>query len=158
MKQSTLISVLIALLFAISVPVVSASTVNIALNPTTGVAEVSGISTTTIVFTYPLNSSISNVLKGYNYSMQVSGNIARGQSSTDEFQEALRNYTSSISVENMSASLNTKAFANSTALVVTKETNITAWVTGVFNDSNGKVMANLDLESVRDQGFIQRSS
>ena len=143
LKQSTLLSVLIALLFAISIPVVSASTVNIALNPTTGVAEVTGISTTTIVFTYPVNSSISNFLKGYNYSMQVSGNIARGQSSTDEFQDALRNYTPSISVENMSASLSTKAVANSTALVVTKETNITAWVTGVFNESDGKVMANL---------------
>jgi hypothetical protein len=143
LRQSTLLSVLIVLLFAISIPVVSASTVNIALNPATGVSKVTGISTTTIIFTYPVNSSVSDFLKGYNYSMQVSGNIARGQSSTNDFQDALRNYTPSISVENMSASLSTKAIANSTVLVVTKETNITAWVTGVFNESDGKVMANL---------------
>ena len=153
LKRGTLLSALIALLLAISIPVVSASTVNIALNPTTGVAKVIGISTTTIIFTYPANSSVSNFLKGYSYSTQAAGNIAAGQSSADDFQSALRNYTQSISVENMSVSFNTKAIANSTALVITKETNITAWVTGVFNETNGKVMADLQWKA-----FVIRGS
>jgi hypothetical protein len=153
MKQTTLLSALIALLFAVSIPVVSASTVNITLNPATGVAEVTGISTTKVVFTYPVNSSVSNFLKEYNYSNQESANIAGGQSSTDDFQNALRNYTPGISVENMSVSVNSKAIANSTTLVITKETNITAWVTGVFNETNGKVMADLEWKA-----FVIRGS
>lgn len=150
--QGTTASLLIAMMLAVSIPMASASTVNITLNPTTGEAQVTGISTTTIVFTYPANSSISNFLKGYNYSMQASGNIAKGQGSTDDFQDALRNYTRSISVQNMSASLSTTALANSTTLVITKDTNITAWVTGVFNVTNGKVMANMEWKAFEIKG------
>jgi hypothetical protein len=138
-----------------SLPVVSASTVNITLNPTNGIAKVTGVSTTTIVFTYPVNSSLSNLLKEYNYSLQVSGNIAKGQVSSDDFQDALRNYTPGISVENMSASLATHAVGNSTALVVTRVTNLTAYVTGIFNVTDGKVMANLGWKAFAIKGSFE---
>lgn len=136
-------SVLVALLLITSLPIVSASTVNIDLNPTTGVAKVTGISTTTIVFTYPANTLISGFLNGSNYSMQASGNVAGGQVPALDFQNVLRNYTSSITVQNLSASLSTTAKANTTAMVITRQTNITGFVTGVFNVTNGTVTANL---------------
>ena len=136
-------SVLVALLLITSLPIVSASTVNIDLNPTTNVAKVTGISTTTIVFTYPANSTISKIMNGSNYSMQASGNIAGDQSPAMDFQDALRNYTSDITVQNLSASLSTTAKANTTAMVITRETNITGYVSGVFNVTNGTVTADL---------------
>ena len=55
----------------------------------------------------------------------------------------------------MSASLSTKAVGNSTTLVVTRETNITAWVTGVFNTTNGKVMANLEWKAFVIRGSFE---
>ena len=135
-------SVLAALLL-FSFPIVSASTVNIALNPATGVAKVTGMSTTTIVFTYPANSTISRFLNGSNYSAQASGNVAGGQGPAMDFQDALRNYTSEVTVQNLSASLSTTSKANATAMVITRETNITGYVSGVFNVTNGTVTANL---------------
>lgn len=153
--QGTIASILVALLLIMSVPAVSASTVNIALNSSSGVARVTGISTTKIVFAYPANSTISNALKAYTYSMQVSGNVAKGEASSDDFQDMLRNYTPSISVQNMSTSLSTIAVGNATALVVTRITNLTAYVTGVFNVTNGKVMANLEWKAFTIRGSFE---
>lgn len=136
-------SVLVALLLATSLPIVSASTVNIDLNPTTGVAKVTGISTSTIVFTYPANSTISRFLNGSNYSMQASGTSSHGDAPVSDFQDALRNYTNDVTVQNLTTSLSTTATANTTAMVITRQTNITGYVSGVFNVTNGTVTANL---------------
>ncbi|MDG6996565.1 MAG: hypothetical protein JRN52_11645 [Nitrososphaerota archaeon] len=144
-------SLLLPLLF-LGIPAVSASTVNITLNPTTHVAQVEGVSTTKIVLTYPANSDISKMLNETKYSMQVSGNIPHGDAPTRDFEDALRNYTSTISVENISASLSTKATANSTALVITRDTNLTAYVTGIYNSTNGTLMANMNWKSFRIDG------
>ena len=75
--------------------------------------------------------------------MQASGNIAGGQVPAVDFQDALRNYTSEVTVQNLSASLSTIAKANTTAMVITRQTNITGYVSGVFNVTNGTVTANL---------------
>lgn len=144
-------SILVALLL-VSFPIVSASTVNIDLNPSTGIAKVTGISTTTIVFTYPANSAISKFLNGSNYSTQASGNIPGGQVPAMDFQDALRNYTSSVTVQNLSASLSMKSEANTTAMVIIRETNITGYVTGVFNVTNGTVTANLGWKAFAIRG------
>lgn len=153
--KGTTAMILVTLLLIMSVPVASASNVNIALNPSSGVAKVTAISTTRIIFTYPANSTISNALKAYTYSMQVSGNVAKGEASSDNFQDTLRNYTPSISVENMSTSLSTNAVGNATALMVTRTTNLTAYVTGVFNLTNGEVMANLEWKSFTIRGSLE---
>ncbi len=146
------VSLLLVPILLLGIPTVSASTVNITLNPTTHVAQVVGVSSTKIVFTYPANSLISNGLNGYNYSTSVSGYLPRTASSTDDFENVLRNYTSTISVQNISASLETNAIANSTALVITRNTNLTAWVTGIYNDTNGQLMANLEWKAFTIRG------
>lgn len=156
-KKGTLawmiISLLLVPLIFVAVPAASASTVNITLNPTTHVAEVVGVSTTKIVFTYPENSTVSQMLTGTNYTMQASGFVPHGASSTDDFERDLQDYTSSIKVQNISASLLSKAIANSTTLVITRDTNLTAWVTGIFNETNGTTSANMNWKA-----FVIRGS
>ena len=148
----SVVSLLMVPILLLGIPTVSASTVNITLNPTTHVAQVVGVSSTKIIFTYPANSLISNGLNGYNYSTSVSGYLPSTASSTDDFENVLRNYTSTISVQNISASLETRAVANSTALIITRNTNLTAWVTGIYNDTNGQLIANLEWKAFTIRG------
>lgn len=145
-------STLISILLITSLPIVSASTVNIDLNPTSGVAKVTGISTTNIVFTYPANSTLSSLLNGSSYTKEASGNVAGGQSPALDFQDALRNYTSDVTVQNLSVSLSTVENANTTAMVITRQTNITGYVSGVFNVTNGTVSANLGWKAFAIRG------
>lgn len=147
-----LISLLSIPMLLFGIPVVSASTVNITLNPTTHVAQVVGVSSTKIVFTYPENSTVSSRLNGYNYTTSESGYLPQGASSTDDFEHELRNYTSTVSVQNITAALNTSAVANSTALVITKTTDLTAWITGIYNSTGGNLTANLDWKSFTIRG------
>lgn len=134
------------------IPSVSASTVNITLNPTTHVAQVVGISTTTIVFTYPENSTVSRLLNGTSHTTNVTGYIPHGETPVHDFEDDLRNYTSSISVQNMSVSLYTRSVANSTALVITRNTNLTAYVTGIYNSTNGTLTANMNWKAFKIDG------
>ena len=69
-----------------------------------------------------------------------------------DFQDALRNYTSDVTVQNLSASLSTTAKANTTAMVITRQTNITGFVSGVFNVTNGTVTANLGWKAFAIRG------
>lgn len=139
-----LAAAMISLLVLSGVPLVSASSVNIVLNPTTHHAEISSISNTKIVFEYPKNSTVSSFLNGYNYSQQLSGFIPAGTGAVDDFESTLQNYSDHVHVENMSVSVDARAIGNSTTFVVTRSENITTWVTGVFNETDGKVMADLD--------------
>lgn len=137
----------LALLLISTAPAAFGSTLTVDLNPSTKVAKVVTVSTTKIVLTYPVNSTLSGYLKGVNSTTSFSGTFQQGASGVDELQGSFGDEDSHVSVSNVSVSIHYDAKGNSTALVVNKETDITAWVTGVFSVVNGTVTADLKWRS-----------
>jgi hypothetical protein len=133
----------LAILLLSSAPAAFASTLTINLNPSTQVAEVTSVSTTDIVLTYPVGSHTSSDLNGVNSTVSLSGSFSHGSNGTDELQSSFNEEDQHVAVQNMSVSINYSAKGNATTLVVHKETDITAWVTGVFKVTNGTVTADL---------------
>lgn len=138
----TALAVLSLLLLA-ATPAAYASTLTVNLNPTTKTAELTSVSSTTIILTYPANSSLSNALKGYHSSSTLSGSFSGGSGAVGILQSRFEDEDSNIRINNMTVSVSTSATANSTALLVDKSTNITASMTGVFSVVNGTVHADL---------------
>ena len=141
-KEITPLVTLAALLISLS-PIASASTININLNPMTGVAKVNSVGTSKIVFTYPANSTISNYLKSVGSSLNLKGSFGGSSSGAVELQDSFDGWNHHIKVSNMSVAIDYSAVGNSTALVIDKMTNVTATVSGVFSVVNGTVTANL---------------
>ncbi len=124
-------------------PTAYASTLNVNLNPQTKVANIRSVSMTSIVLTYPDNSSLSKLLNGFSSSKSFSGNFSGSSEATDALQRPLEDHDDRVRIQNMSVSYSLKAVGNSTALVINKETDIMASVSGVFTVVNGTVHANL---------------
>jgi len=130
------------LLFSVS-PLASASTLTVNLNPNTGVAKVDSVSTTTIIFTYPSNSTVSEYLRNVSSSFTLSGTFGGTSQGAHELQGSFDGWDQHISVSNMSVAVSYTATGNATALVVDKTTGVNATVSGVFQVVNGTVTANL---------------
>jgi uncharacterized protein (DUF2141 family) len=137
----------LSILVISAAPAAFASTLTVTLNPTTKVAEVHAVSTTKIVLTYPANSTMSNNLKDVNSSLALSGSFDSSYTGVREFQGDFHDEDGGVSVHNMTASVDYTAKGNATAFVLNKETNITAWVTGIFHVVNGTVQADLGWRS-----------
>lgn len=118
------------------------------------------VSMTSIVLTYPANSSLSKTLNGYNSSVSLSGSFTGNSNTVVMFQghfddeDSHSSVKSSVTIDNMSVSYSLKARGNATALVVNKETDIRASVTGVFTIVNGTVHANLGWRSFSIPGAM----
>jgi hypothetical protein len=140
------LSVLAILLLSVA-PMAFASTLTVNLNPKTNLAKVTSASNTKIVLTYPVNSSMSKYLNAYNSTLSLSGSFNHGSDGAQLLQSHLHDEDERVTVQNMSASLSYSAKGNKTAFVLNKETDITAWVSGVFNLTNGKVTADLKWRS-----------
>jgi hypothetical protein len=141
-KRIIPLATLAIVLFSIS-PLAYASTLAVSLNPKTGLAEVDGVSTTTIVFTYPANSTISDYLRNVSSSMNLKGSFDGTASGTHELQGSFDAWDRHVSVSNMSVAVNFSAVGNKTTLVVDKATNVNATVSGTFSVVNGSVTADL---------------
>jgi len=124
-------------------PLASASTLTVNLNPTTGQATLDSVSTTTIAFTYPSNSTISNSLKNVSSSLSLTGKFDGNDLGTQQLQGSFDDWDHHISVSNVSVSLQYMANGNTTTLVIVKTTDVNATVTGAFSVANGTVTANL---------------
>ncbi|MDE1852424.1 MAG: hypothetical protein KGI38_01620 [Thaumarchaeota archaeon] len=124
-------------------PMAYASTLTVNLNPKTGLAKVDSVSTTKIIFTYPAGSMVSNYLKNVSSSLKLNSAFNSGTQGVQELQGSFDDEDSHVSVRNMSVAIDYTAKGNTTALVIYKVTNITAWVSGVFRVVNGTVMADL---------------
>ncbi len=136
-------------------PAAFASNLTVNLNPNTQVAKLTSVSTTNLVLAYPANSTLSNYLKGYNSSLALSGNFNSSSDAVQNFREHFHDDSNDqVSIRNMTVSYKYNAKANSTALVVNKETDITAWVTGAFKVSNGTVTANMGWRSFYISGAL----
>ncbi len=136
-------------------PAASASNLTVDLNPDTQVAKLTSVSTTYLVFAYPASSAISAYLNGYNSSLALSGSFNSSSDGVVTFREHFHQEANDqFSINNMTASYKYDAKANSTALVVNKETDITAWVTGAFEVSNGTVKADLGWKSFYVSGAL----
>lgn len=143
----------LALLLISIAPMAGASTLTVDLNPQTQTAKVNSVSTTSIVFTYPSGSAVSKYLE--NVSSSVNYNSSRaGATGARQLQGSFDDEDSRVAVQNMTVSLDYKAKGNATALVITKVTNITAWVSGVFRVVNGTVHADLGWRSFVVQGAM----
>jgi hypothetical protein len=136
-----------------SAPLVDASTLTVNLNPSTGVAKVYSVSTTKIVFTYPAGSPVSTYLKNVSSSVKLNSTFAGSSSGAMELQGSFDQEDNHVSVQSMTVALDYTAKGNATTLVINKVTNITAWVSGVFQVVNGSVVANL-----RWRSFVVRGA
>lgn len=145
----------LALLFLSMAPAVSASTLKVELNPSTGVATMMSTSVTSIIVTYPANSTLSGYLNGYAYNSSVSGAFPSGSQGIVAFEGHFRDGDrGGISVRNMTVTSSYTASANSTTLVISKQTQISATVSGVFKVVNGTVTADLGWRSFQVDGAL----
>jgi hypothetical protein len=146
MKQATKtilpLTALAILLVSVS-PLAYASTLTVNLNPKTGLAKLDSTSTTKITFTYPSNSTISKYLRNVSSSYTSKGQFTGSDSGTQLLQGSFDDEDSHISVRNMTVSVSYSAKGSATELVVNKQTNVSAWVSGAFSVVNGSVTANL---------------
>ncbi|MGH9918983.1 MAG: hypothetical protein ACRD6W_08970 [Nitrososphaerales archaeon] len=156
MKRSTAAaSAVLALLTVSLAPGVFASTLTVDLNPTTQVAKLTSVSKTNFVLSYPANSTLSSYLRGYNASSSLSGGFNSSSDGLRHFVEEFRGGADeNVSITNMTASYSYTANANSTALVVEKQTTITASVAGLFKVANGSVTADLAWRSFYVSGAL----
>lgn len=145
----------LAILAISTVPTAFASTLTVNLNPATKTAQVTMDSYTNIILTYPNGSMMSNYLKGANSSISLKGNYAGGDQGAQILQGSFHDddQESNAVVKNMSVDFSYSAKGNATALVIHKQTNITATLTGVFRVVNGSVTADLKWRS-----FVVRSA
>jgi hypothetical protein len=143
---------ILAVLLITTAPMAAASTLTVNLNPNTKIARVDSVSTTKIVFTYPAGSPMSNFLKNVSSSQTLQGTFNGGSQGVEQLQTSFDDEDSHVSVSNMSVTVDYTATGSPTSLVINKMTNVTAWVSGVFNVVNGSVTANLRWRSfvVRD--------
>ena len=135
-------------------PMVSASTLTVNLNPKTGLAEISSMSSSKIVFTYPSDSSISSYLRNISSSVNLKGSFQGSTSGAQELQGSFDDEDSHVVVNNMSVAFGYTAKGTATELVIDKTTNITAWVSGVFSVVNGSVTANMRWRSFVIRGAM----
>jgi hypothetical protein len=136
-------------------PAAYASNLTVDLNPNTQVAKLTSVSTTSLVLTYPANSTLSGYLKGYNSSLAQSGSFNSSSPAVLTFREHFHDDANDkVSISNMTISYKYNVKANSTALVANIETDITAWVAGAFKVSNGTVTANLGWKSFYVSGAL----
>ena len=136
-------------------PMAYASNLTVDLNPNTQVAKLTSVSTTNLVLTYPASSTLSGYLKGYNSSLDQSGSFNSSNPAVLTFREKFHDQADDkVSISNMTIAYKYNVKANSTALVVKQETDITAWVSGAFKVSNGTVTANLGWRSFYISGAL----
>jgi hypothetical protein len=151
-REKTIPLAAIALLLVAASPAAYASTLKVNLNPTTRVADVTSMSTTTLVLTYPSNSTLSHFLGNYSSSVSWSGTFAGSSQGATELQGSFDVEDHGVSVQSMNVSYSLTSKGNATALVVDKETDISAIVQGVFKVENGSVVANLGWKSFEIPG------
>lgn len=133
----------LALVLLSFAPLADASTLTVNLNPTTRIAQVDSVSTTKIVFTYPSGSSVSKYLENVSSSVKLNSSFTGGSSGAMELQGSFDDEDSHVAVRNMTVALDYTAKGNATTLIIDKVTNVTSWVSGVFQVVNGSVVANL---------------
>jgi hypothetical protein len=146
----------LALLMLSLAPAAAASTLKVDLNPSTGVSTMTSTSVTKIILTYPANTSLSNYLKGYSDSASASGSFNAGSQGVIAFSGQFHDpyYNSNVTIQDLNVSTSYSAVANTTVLVIMKQTNITATVSGVFSVVNGTVTANLGWRSFYIAGAL----
>lgn len=155
MKGSVAASAVLVVLVLSLTPAAFASTLTVDLNPSTHVAKLTSVSTTHFVLEYPGNSTLSSYLRGYNSSSSLSGGFNSTSEGLRSFLGQMHDEADdNVSVTNMTVSYSYSAKANSTALVVDKQTDITAWVAGAFKVSNGTVTADLGWRSFYVSGAL----
>ena len=154
LAKSTIPFTALILVLLSSAPLTNASTLTVNLNPSTGIAKVDSVSTTKIVFTYPAGSAVSKYLENVSSSVKLNSSFTGDSSGAMELQGSFDNEDSHLSVQNMTVALDYTVTGNSTALVIDKVTNVTAWVSGVFKVVNGTVVANLRWRSFVIQGAM----
>ncbi len=154
LAKSTIPFTALILVLLSSAPLANASTLTVNLNPSTGIAKVDSVSTTKIVFTYPAGSAVSKYLENVSSSVKLNSSFTGDSSGAMELQGSFDNEDSHLSVQNMTVALDYTVTGNSTALVIDKVTNVTAWVSGVFKVVNGTVVANLRWRSFVIQGAM----
>jgi len=147
------LAVLALALVAVS-PAAYASTLNITLNPSNGTAAVNAKSTTDLILTYPADSPLSHQLNGTNTHVTLSGTFQSNSPGANALQASLEFEDHDIRVTSASFNYTLTATGNTTALVVHKEVDISASVTGVFSVVNGTVHANLGWKSFRINGQL----
>lgn len=136
-------------------PIAAASTLTVSLNPTSQLAQVHSVSDTKIVLTYPAGSMISKALDNLSSSKTFTNIFSGGSQGATELQGSFDDDGSHVSVRNMSVTFSDTTTGNATTLVIEKTTNITSWVTGVFEVVNGSVTANLGWRSFVVRGEMR---
>lgn len=143
---------LISTMMVLSPIAANAATVTVTAYPTQNVSNIVINDTVYMVFTYPANSFVSNALNGSSYSLRLSANnIPDNSGAFNSFQHAFINRhddNSSVSLLNMSVTETKTLVANTTTMVMSRSTEINAWVSGIFNKTaSGKVIGNFGWKS-----------
>ena len=156
MRHAALGLVVLALvLLTLSTAHVRGSTLSVELQPNMREALMAASSLTQITFLYPANSSLSALLSGYNDTLSWSTQTSHNDDATKAFQGYLNSEYKNVTVDNMSVQFLLNAVANSTSLVIEKKVEISAWITGIFNQTKSGLSANLAWKSFVVTGRLE---
>ncbi|BBE42135.1 hypothetical protein [Conexivisphaera calida] len=160
--SAAVILALMSAIMALSPVAANAATVTVTAYPAQNVSNIVINDSVYVIFTYPAGSHISSELNGSNYSLVLSAiNIPRDSGAFMKFQSALQGgqgddqdqdqgYNSSITLLNMSVTESKSLVANSTTMIMSRSTLISAWVSGIFNRTGtGKIVGNFAWKSFR---------
>jgi hypothetical protein len=135
-------------------PAAYASSITITLNPTTKTANINATSSTDLILTYPANSTLSHQLNGTDTSVTLSGSFRGDSDATRAIQASIEHDDPEVHVVSANFTYTLTAKGNTTTFVMTKQTNITALVTGAFRVVNGTVYANMGWKAFAIKGQL----
>jgi len=135
-------------------PAAYASSINITLNPSTNTANINASSNTNLILTYPAGSMLSHQLNGTDTSETYSGSFHSDSDAYNVIQASIDRSDPSLRMVSANFTYSLSAKGNTTAFVMTKQTNITAVVTGVFTVVNGTVHADLGWKDFAIRGQL----
>jgi hypothetical protein len=136
---------MVMLLLIMTVPLASASTLDVRVLPGFRQTELTVVSSVNLTMNYPSDSFMSMAMGRVNFTLNVSTpNVPQDSPGFLVFEGALKAHDPNVTLENMSVDLVARGYGTSTSFMFSKNVTITAWVSGIFNRSDGELSGNFN--------------
>ncbi|MGC8610190.1 MAG: hypothetical protein ACP5LM_02420 [Thermoplasmata archaeon] len=138
------------------IPLSHASYLNIYLYPDKKMAHISLNSVAVLVFTYPNGSLESLINTSYNVSFSLTFN--KPSDWAIKFMEGyIKSIYHNVSISNMTIKFSLIEHANSTVMIIYKNTSIDLWLTGIFNKTSNGTEIDMAWRSINIKGHFDVS-
>ncbi|MGC8585001.1 MAG: hypothetical protein ACP5L4_02615 [Thermoplasmata archaeon] len=155
MKRILAFGIVILMAMLAFIPLSHASYLNVTLYPDKKLAYITMNSVAVLLFSYPNDSMISQILNGTSYNISFSLTYNHPSDWAIKFMEGyIKSRYHNITINNMTVRFTLNEFANSTLLTIYKNTTIDLWLTGIFNKTNNGTKADFSWRSFNINGHF----